>query len=169
MTISNRLIGRTWRFGDNVSTDAIAPGRLMYLRSNAEEYAKHVLEDLNPTFAKAIRKGDFIVAGENFGCGSSREIAPLIIKIRGVGGVLAKSFGRIFFRNAINNGLLLITCDTDAIRGDEELLIDLEKGEIMKIKDPEFRIYFQLGQIEKKITAEGGLLPYIEKHGSLDF
>lgn len=166
--MKSRLEGRAWKFKDNVSTDAIAPGRLMYLRSKPEEYAKHALEDINPDFAKKVSPGDFIVAGDNFGCGSSREIAPIVIKTLGLGAILANSFGRIFFRNAVNNGLLLIQCDTHSIEENETLVIDVSRGEIAKKNDPAFKIGFRLGEIEKRISAEGGLLAYIEKYGSLD-
>jgi 3-isopropylmalate/(R)-2-methylmalate dehydratase small subunit len=160
--------GKVWTFKDNVSTDAIAPGRFMYLRSNPEEYAKHVLEDVNPEFAKKVNKDDFIVAGYNFGCGSSREIAPLIIKMSGVGAILAKSFGRIFYRNAINNGMLLIQCDTDKIQEGDTLAIEMEKEEITRRNEPQFKVRFQLGDIERRILSEDGLLSYIEKHRSLE-
>ena len=101
------LKGRVFKFGDNISTDHIAPGRLAHLRSNLPELAKHVLEDADPTFACRVKTGDFIVAGSNFGLGSSREHAPLVIKMAGVRAILAKSVARIFFRNAINLGLLV--------------------------------------------------------------
>ncbi|DAA93416.1 TPA: 3-isopropylmalate dehydratase, partial [Candidatus Gastranaerophilales bacterium HUM_6] len=120
--------GKAFKFGDNISTDHIAPGRLYHLRSNLPEFAKHVLEDADETFASRMKKGDFVVAGSNFGLGSSREHAPLIMKIAGVGAVLAKSFARIFYRNAINIGLLAIECDTDAIDDGDELELDIEKG-----------------------------------------
>ena len=160
--------GKAWQFGDNVSTDSIAPGRLLHLRSNPPEYAKHVFEDVRPEFAKNVQKDDFIVAGNNFGCGSSREIAPLILKLSGVGAILAKSIGRIFSRNAINNGMLLIQCNTDNIKEGDKLLIDVTKREITKEGDPDFKMNFQLGEIEKKILEEDGLLRYIDKYGSLD-
>jgi len=99
------LEGKVWKFGDDISTDHIAPGRLFHLRSNLEELAKHVLEDADPEFAKKVQRGDFVVGGNNFGLGSSREHAPTIIKMAGVSAVLAKSFARIFFRNSINVGL----------------------------------------------------------------
>ena len=166
--IKKRYEGKVWKFGDNVSTDAIAPGRLLHLRSKPEEYAKHIFEDINSDFAKVVGKDDFIVAGNNFGCGSSREIAPLIIKISGVGAILAKSFGRIFYRNAINNGMLLIQCDTDTIGEGETLMVNTEKNEITKKEDPAFTMHFQLGEIEKRILEEDGLLRYIEKYNSLE-
>ena len=121
------LKGKAFKFGDDISTDHIAPGRLFHLRSNLPELAKHVLEDADPDFASKMNKGDFVVAGNNFGLGSSREHAPQIIKIAGVGAVLAKSFARIFYRNAINIGLLLIECDTDKINASDELEIDIKK------------------------------------------
>ena len=120
------LKGKAFKFGDDISTDHIAPGRLFHLRSNLPELAKHVLEDADPEFASKMSKGDFVVAGNNFGLGSSREHAPQIIKISGVGAVLAKSFARIFYRNAINIGLLLIECDTDKIDVNDELEIDVK-------------------------------------------
>ena len=104
-----------------ISTDHIAPGRLYHLRSDLNEFAKHVLEDADETFATRMNKGDFVVAEVIFGLGSSREHAPLIMKIAGVGAVLAKSFARIFYRNAINIGLLAIECDTDSIDEGDEL------------------------------------------------
>jgi len=119
-------MSKAFKFGDDISTDHIAPGRLFHLRSNLEEFAKHVLEDADVNFANSMKKGDFVVAGNNFGLGSSREHAPQIIKIAGVQAVLAKSFARIFYRNAINIGLLAIECDTDLIAAADELELDLK-------------------------------------------
>jgi 3-isopropylmalate/(R)-2-methylmalate dehydratase small subunit len=166
--LKKKYQGKVWKFSDNVSTDAIAPGRLLHLRSKPEEYAKHVLEDANSEFSSCVKKDDFIVAGNNFGCGSSREIAPIIIKISGVGAILAKSFGRIFYRNAINNGMLLIQCNTDTIEDGATLSIDTEKNEITKKGDSHFKKTFQLGEIEKRILEEDGLLAYIQKHKTLE-
>ena len=165
--IRDSIQGKAWKFGSNVSTDSIAPGRLISLRSNPEEYAKHVMEDARPEFAKEVKKDDFIVADRNFGCGSSREIAPIIIKLAGVGAVLAKSFGRIFYRNAINNGMLIIEYDTDQIEEQDELFVDVKNRVIKKINDPEFEMPFVLSEKEVKIINEGGLLNYIEKYNSL--
>ena len=122
------LEGKAFKFGDNISTDHIAPGRLFHLRSNLAELAKHVLEDADSEFASKMKKGDFVVAGNNFGLGSSREHAAQIIKIAGVSAVLAKSFARIFYRNSINIGLLLIECDTDKINAGDELEVDIKSG-----------------------------------------
>ena len=166
--IKGRYDGKAWKFGDNVSTDTIAPGRLFHLRSNPEEYAKHIFETASPEFATNAKIDDFVVAGNNFGCGSSREIAPLLIKISGVGAVLAKSFGRIFYRNAINNGMLLIQCDTDKINEGDALIVDTDKQIISKKTDPDFEIKFQLGKVEKRILDSDGLLNFIEQDGALE-
>ena len=166
--IRDSIQGRAWKFGSNVSTDSIAPGRLISLRANPPEYAKHVLEDARPDFVKGVKVDDFIVADRNFGCGSSREIAPIIIKLAGVGAVLSKSFGRIFYRNAINNGMLLIECDTDRIDEGDELFVDVKNRVIKKVNEPEFELPFVLSEKEVKIVNEGGLLNYIEKYNSLD-
>ncbi|MBP8745657.1 MAG: 3-isopropylmalate dehydratase small subunit, partial [Syntrophorhabdus sp.] len=95
------LKGKVWKFGDNISTDHIIPGRFYHLRSNLEELKKHVFEDISPGFCKKVKKGDIIVGGKNFGLGSSREHAPLIIKMAGIDAIIATSFARIFYRNAI--------------------------------------------------------------------
>ena len=166
--IRDSIQGRAWKFGSNVSTDSIAPGRLISLRANPREYARHVLEDARPDFVRGVMPDDFIVADRNFGCGSSREIAPIIIKLAGVGAVLAKSFGRIFYRNAINNGMLLIECDTDRIAEGDELVVDVKGRVIRKTGDPDFEMPFTLSEKEVKIINEGGLLNYIEKYNSLD-
>jgi 3-isopropylmalate/(R)-2-methylmalate dehydratase small subunit len=166
--IKGIIEGRAWKFGSNVSTDSIAPGRLLSLRSNPTEFAKHVLEDVRPEFCKEVKKGDFIVADRNFGCGSSREIAPIIIKVAGVGAVLAKTFGRIFYRNAINNGMLVIQCDTDRIEDGDQIILDIDNRIIKKKNDAEFQMPFVLSEKEVKILNEGGLLNYIEKYGSLN-
>src|SRR3972149_4674956 len=113
--------GKAHKFGDDISTDLIVPGRLAHLRSNLPELAKHVLEDADPAFAGRVKPGDFVVAGKNFGMGSSREHAPLVIKMAGVSAVLARSVARIFFRNAINQGLPILVCDTSRISNGDEL------------------------------------------------
>ena len=160
--------GKAFKFGDNISTDHIAPGRLFHLRSNLEEFSKHVLEDADPTFASKMQKGDFVVAGNNFGLGSSREHAPQIIKIAGVSAVLAKSFARIFYRNSINIGLLLIECDTDKIDAGDTLKIDIKKGIVKDVtKNIEIQIT-PLPDVMIKLLNEGGLIEHIKKHGDFD-
>ena len=162
------LKGKAFKFGDNISTDHIAPGRLIYLRSNLPELAKHVFEDADPTFVKRVKKGDFVVGGKNFGLGSSREHAPLIIKMAGVSAMLAKSVARIFFRNAINIGLPVLICDTDKINDGDELEVDLEKGIINNLTNEARLSFSQIPEVMLRILDEGGLIPYIKKYKSLD-
>jgi len=159
------LGGRAFKFGDNISTDHIAPGRLAQLRSNLPELAKHVLEDADPAFASRVKAGDFIVAGKNFGLGSSREHASLIIKMAGVSAVLAKSVARIFFRNAINLGLAVLICDTDHIDDGDELEVDLSAGIVIDITNGKQITFGKIPEVMLRILDEGGLIPYIQKHG----
>ena len=157
--------GKAFKFGDNISTDHIAPGRLFHLRNDLVEFSKHVLEDADPTFASKVQKGDFVVAGSNFGLGSSREHAPQIIKIAGVGAVIAKSFARIFYRNSINIGLLAIECDTDKIDAGDELELDIKKGVLKDItKNIELEIT-PLPDVMIKLLADGGLVEHLNKNG----
>jgi 3-isopropylmalate/(R)-2-methylmalate dehydratase small subunit len=116
-TVGSRLSGRVWKYGDNVDTDAIIPARYLNM-STAEELAAHCMEDIDRTFAQQVRSGDILVAGANFGCGSSREHAPLAIKGVGIGCIVAVSFARIFYRNAINIGLPILECP-EAVHGTE--------------------------------------------------
>jgi len=159
-----RLQGKGWKFGDDISTDLIAPGRLYHLRSNLQEFAKHVLEDADPEFVKKMSKGDFVVAGKNFGLGSSREHAPTIMKIAGISAALAKSFARIFYRNAINVGLPVIECDTDKIEEGDELEVDLEKGKVINRTKGIELTFSPLPLIMRKILDDGGLLSHIQKY-----
>jgi 3-isopropylmalate/(R)-2-methylmalate dehydratase small subunit len=159
------MTGKAWKFGDDISTDLIAPGRLFHLRSNLPELAKHVLEDADPEFAQKMEKGDFVVGGSNFGCGSSREHAPTIIKLAGVSAVLAKSFARIFYRNSINVGLPVLICDTDKINQGDELEVDLEKGTVINKTQEKTLKFTPLPGVMIKILGDGGLLAHIEKHG----
>lgn len=159
------LKGKAWKFPDNISTDHIAPGRLFHLRSNLPEFAKHVLEDADPEFASKVQKGDFIVAGSNFGLGSSREHAPQIIKLSGVSAVIAKSFARIFYRNAINIGLLLLECDTDGIDAQDEIEVDVREGVIKNVtKNTEIK-FKPLPEVMIKLQQDGGLIEHIKKYG----
>ncbi|MFQ6122238.1 MAG: 3-isopropylmalate dehydratase small subunit [Dehalococcoidales bacterium] len=159
------LKGKAFKFGDGISTDDIIPGRFAYLRSNLPELAKHVLEDADPTFASRVKPGDFIVAGNNFGLGSSREHAPLVIKMAGVKAILAKSVARIFFRNAINLGLPVLICDTDRINDGDELEIDLAAGTIRDITNGNQFTFGKIPKVMLRILDEGGLIPYIQKYG----
>jgi 3-isopropylmalate/(R)-2-methylmalate dehydratase small subunit len=158
------LKGKVLKFGDNISTHLIAPGRFLYLRSNLPELAKHTLEDADPTFVGRVKKGDFIVAGKNFGLGSSREHAPLIIKMSGVSAILARSVARIFFRNAINLGLPVLICDTNQINDGDTLEIDLKTGEVSDLTNKTKLYVNPIPDIMLHILEEGGLVPYIKKH-----
>jgi 3-isopropylmalate/(R)-2-methylmalate dehydratase small subunit len=156
--------GTAFKFGDDISTDHIAPGRLFHLRSNLPEFAKHVLEDADPEFASKMSKGDFVVGGKNFGLGSSREHAPQIIKISGVGAVIAKSFARIFYRNAINIGLLAIEADTSSINAGDELDLDIENGKITNLTTGNEIEIAPLPPVMIKLLEDGGLVEHIKKH-----
>lgn len=159
------LRGNSWKFGDNISTDHIAPGRLFHLRSDLPEFAKHVLEDADADFASNMEKGDFVVAGNNFGLGSSREHAPQIIKLAGVSAVIAKSFARIFYRNAINIGLLLLECDTDKIDAGDSLEVDIKNGIIKNITKNIEITFTPLPDVMIKLLKDGGLIEHIKKNG----
>lgn len=161
------LRGKAFKFGDNISTDLISPGRYFHLRSNLPELAKHVMEDADPSFASRVKPGDFIAAGKDFGLGSSREHAPLVIKMAGVSAVLAKSAARIFFRNAFNIGLPLLICDTDKINDGDELEIDLKAGTIKNLSTGAELTFGKVPEVMLEILEEGGLVPYIKKYGDL--
>jgi len=155
--MESSIIGRVWKFGDNVDTDVIIPGK--YLRTkDMQVFADHAMEGLDPEFAKKVKPGDIIVAGSNFGCGSSREQAPLALKHAGVACVVAKSFARIFFRNAINIGLPLIEADIDCQEGDE-IRVDLLKGEVTVQGKGTFK-GSKLPDFLLHILADGGLVAH---------
>ncbi|MBA7480561.1 MAG: 3-isopropylmalate dehydratase [Dehalococcoidia bacterium] len=161
------LRGKAFKFGDGISTDHIIPGRHAHLRSNLPELVKRVLEDADATFVSRVKEGDFIVAGNNFGLGSSREHAPLVIKMAGVSAILAKSVARIFFRNAINLGLPVLICDTDGINDGDELEIDLSTGMVRDVTNGQKLTFGKIPKVMLRILDEGGLIPYIKKHGDL--
>ncbi len=158
------LKGKAHKFGDDISTDLITPGRYFHLRTNLPELAKHTLEDADPDFVKNMKPGDFVVAGSNFGLGSSREHAAIVIKLSGAGAVLAKSFARIFFRNAINQGIPAVICDTDKIKAGDELAVDVEKGEVMNITTGETISAKSLPKAMLNILQDGGLVEHFQKH-----
>lgn len=159
------LKGKVFKFGDNISTDFIIPGRYAHLRSNLPELSKHVMEDADPAFADRVKPGDFIAAGKNFGLGSSREHAPLVIKMAGVSAILAKSVARIFFRNAINQGLPIIICDTDKIDDGDEIKVNLADGLIADLTNGMQITSSKVPPVMMNILSEGGLIPYINKYG----
>ena len=155
--------GKVWKYGDDVNTDVIFPGKYTYTITDPNKMAQHALEDLDPEFAKKVKKNDVIIAGENFGCGSSREQAATCLKYAGVGAVIAKSFSRIFFRNAINQALPAIECReaVDNIDSGEEVSINFEKGEISYNKG-----IFGFSPLPKEILSifnDGGLIPHVKK------
>ncbi|MBW1695476.1 MAG: 3-isopropylmalate dehydratase small subunit [Deltaproteobacteria bacterium] len=155
--------GRVWKYGDDISTDVIFPGKYTYTIHDPLEMAAHSLEGLDPDFAEKVQKGDVLVGGKNFGCGSSREQAATCLKFSGIGAVVAKSFGRIFFRNAINNGLPLVQCAqaVDVIENGETVCIDIEKGEL-ECSGGKFT-FTPLPGFMLEILADGGLIPHTKK------
>jgi len=159
------LKGKAFKFGNDISTDLIIAGKYAHLRSNLPELARHVMEDANPDFAAKVQKGDFIVGGSNFGLGSSREHAPLVIKMAGVSAILAKSFARIFFRNAINQGVPVLICDTGKINEGDTLEVSLDGGTIRNVTKNEKYTFTKIPPAMLSILNEGGLIPYINKHG----
>ena len=168
------LKGKAIKLGDDISTDDIIPGRFAHLRSNLPELAKHVLEDAAPTFITRVKalslraEGEAIlVAGKNFGLGSSREHAPIVIKMSGVKAILAKSAARIFFRNAINQGMPVLLCDTDKIDEGDELEINLAEGVTVNLTSGARLECGKMPPLMLAVLEEGGLIPYIRKHKDL--
>jgi 3-isopropylmalate/(R)-2-methylmalate dehydratase small subunit len=159
--------GKAWKFGDAISTDHIIPGRYFYLRSNLPELSKHLLEYERPGFSEIVSGGDFIVGGLNFGQGSSREHAALVIKLNGIQAVFAKSFARIFYRNCFNNGLPAIICNTDQIMEGDELELFLERGKIVNHTKNETLTFSPLPPVMKRILSDGGLVEHIKKYKDL--
>jgi len=162
------LEGKAHKFGDNVNTDYIISGKYKFKTLDMNELAKHVMEDLDPDFYSKVEAGDFLVGGRNFGCGSSREQAPLAIKHANIGAVLAKSFARIFFRNCINTGLPVIECDTDLIEAGDKLSVDLAEG---KLKNETKNIDIEIKSLPPvmiKILNDGGLAEHFKKHGGFN-
>jgi len=160
--------GRVWKFGDNIDTDVIIPARFLNV-SDEEELAKKCFADLRPDFASEVRSGDVIVAGKNFGCGSSREHAPLAIKAAGIGLVVAKSFARIFCRNAFNIGLPILESGGafENCSEGETITADLETGEIGN-PGKGLRVFAKpIPSFMREIIQAGGLVPYIKARGSL--
>ena len=158
------LVGNCWKYDDNVDTDVIIPAR--YLNTSDEkELASHCLEDIDASFSKNVKHGDIIIAGENFGCGSSREHAPIAIKASGVSVVIAKSFARIFFRNAINIGLPILEnkeVADDAQKGDE-ISVDLNNGTIKNITKNKEYVCEKYPKEIQDLIAQGGLINYTKK------
>ena len=156
--------GKVHLYGDHVDTDQIIPGA--YTKTlDVEDLAVHVFEYLDPDFRLRMNSGDFVVAGENFGCGSSREQAPLALKAAGIAAVVASSFARIFYRNAINIGLSVVEIGPHEIENGSELEIDLEAGEITDLTAQRTYPTAKIPAVMLDILNEGGLVPYLKKHG----
>jgi 3-isopropylmalate/(R)-2-methylmalate dehydratase small subunit len=163
-----QIKGRSIRLGDNINTDFIISGRYKFSITDIKELSRHIMEDIDPEFPKKISPGSsIIVAGKNFGMGSSREQAPLVIKAAGIVCVLAESFARIFFRNSFNIGLLLVETDTKEISDGNSLEIDLDGGKVKNLsKNKELSIK-PLPAFMQELLKEGGVVNYIKKHGEL--
>jgi 3-isopropylmalate/(R)-2-methylmalate dehydratase small subunit len=155
--------GKVWKYGDDVNTDVIFAGKYTYKPMTPAEMAEHALEDLDPTFAKGVRPGDILVAGANFGCGSSREQAATCVKAAGVAAVIAVSFSRLFFRNAINEGLPVVELagGTGFIKKDDRIQINFEKGVVTHNGKS-----YKFPALPKEVLAilnDGGLIPHVKK------
>ncbi len=156
------VAGRAWVFGDNINTDILAPG--IYMKSGPEEMAKHCLETLDPDFAAAVRPGDIVVGGENFGMGSSREQAAMALKTLGVGAVLAKSFARIFYRNALNIGLpAIIFAEAGTVAAGDALSLDVTDGALANLTQGKDFALEPIPPHLMAVIADGGLLAHLKK------
>ncbi|MEJ5300353.1 MAG: 3-isopropylmalate dehydratase small subunit [Thermodesulforhabdaceae bacterium] len=158
-----RFRGRAWLFGDNIDTDAIIPARYLNT-SDPQELAKHCMEDADANFVNKISPGDIIVAGKNFGCGSSREHAPIAIKAAGISCVIAESFARIFYRNAFNMGLPIVECPgiNGKIKEGDEIIVDLSKGTIENVSTGETFSAEPLPSFMQELLKSGGLINYVK-------
>ena len=156
--------GKVFKYGDNVDTDVIIPARYLNT-SNAKELSSHCMEDIDADFVKKVQNGDIIIAGQNFGCGSSREHAPLVIKTCGTGCVIAKSFARIFYRNAINIGLPILECEeaADEISKDDVVEVDFDTGMILNITTGKSYKAQPFPEFIQKIIKKGGLLASLKE------
>jgi 3-isopropylmalate/(R)-2-methylmalate dehydratase small subunit len=160
--LETRISGRVWKYGDDVNTDVIFPGKYTYSISDRQEMAEHALEDLDPEFVKEVQSGDIIVAGKNWGCGSSREQAVICLKEAGVGAIVARSFARIYFRNCINEGLPIVTCDAvDSVAMGEVISIDFEAG-VVTTPGGEYT-FPPLAPSVMEILDAGGLVPHVRQ------
>jgi len=158
-----KITGKVWKFGNDIDTDQIIPARYLNT-SDPKELAKHCMEDVDPGFAGSVEISDIIVGGKNFGCGSSREHAPIAIKAAGVSCVIARSFGRIFYRNAFNMGLPILECeDTEKIKTGQKLSVDFDTGEIVLLGTNTLFPSRPIPPFMQELVQSGGLMKYIEK------
>ncbi len=165
-----RFSGRAHRFtpNDDINTDYIISGRYKFRTNDMDELAKHVMEDISPDFSRNVRRGDLVVAGTNFGCGSSREQAPRALKAAGVSAVVAESFARIFYRNSFNVGLPLVQCETDRIADGADIEIDLIGGYVMDLATGERFVTTPLPSAMIALLQDGGLVPHLKRHGGFE-
>lgn len=160
--------GKAHKLGDNINTDYIISGRYKFRIQDPRELARHVFEDLEPGFYARIKKGDFIVGGNNFGCGSSREQAPLALKYAHVSAVIARGFARIFYRNAFNIGLALIECDTSSIAEGDLLELNIKEETLRNLTRKKDIGIKPLSPVMRKLLEDGGLIKHFKKHGGLN-
>ena len=162
-----KVKGKTWKFGDDINTDIIISGKYKFKTLDMKELAKHAMEALDPKFSEKVKPGDLLVAGKNFGCGSSREHAPRVLKELGIGAVIAKSFARIFYRNAVNVGLPVVEAAEAAERIAEGSMVevDLEKGLIRDLTEGKTYSFKPIPPALMEILREGGLTEYLRKAG----
>jgi 3-isopropylmalate/(R)-2-methylmalate dehydratase small subunit len=154
---------------DDINTDYIISGRYKFRIQDPAELARHIFEDIAGDFYSKVEKGSFLVAGRNFGMGSSREQAPIALKAAGISAIIASSFARIFYRNSFNIGLPLVECDTSSIEEGDELVLDLDKGLLKNItKNFETKIR-PLSEIMKKLLEDGGIVEHFKKYGGFRF
>ncbi len=150
---------------DNINTDYVISGRYKFRIQDPKELAKHIFEDIDPDFSKRLKKGDFIVGGENFGCGSSREQAPQALKASGISAVLAKDFARIFYRNSFNIGLMLVECDTGRIKEGDALELDVARNKLRNATRSEDIPMKPLPPLMRILLRDGGAIGHFRKHG----
>ncbi|MDH4266618.1 MAG: 3-isopropylmalate dehydratase [Deltaproteobacteria bacterium] len=155
-------MGIAHKFGDDINTDYIIASKRKRDTVNPQKLARFLMEDICPGLGEMVQPGDFLVAGENFGCGSAMEIAALVVLGAGIKAVLAKSFARTFFRNALNLGLLLLTCDTDRINPGDHLEVAFEGGMIRNLSQKTQIPFQRLPDLLKKIIRSGGIVPFLE-------
>jgi len=163
-----KMQGKAHVFGNNINTDYIISGKYKFKSTDMKELSVHLMEDIRPDFYKEIEPGNFIVGGTNFGMGSSREQAPLVIQAAGISAVLAQSFARIFFRNSINVGLPVIECDTSQMSEGDELFVDLENGIVINRTTGQEIKAVPLPPVMVKILNEGGLAEHFQRHGGFN-
>ncbi|MCZ6116703.1 3-isopropylmalate dehydratase small subunit [Campylobacter ureolyticus] len=157
-------MAKVWKFGDNIDTDIIIAARYLNT-SDPKILATHIMEDKDKDFSKKVKNGDIIVAGENFGCGSSREHAPIALKAAGIGAVIAKSFARIFYRNSFNTGLLILECkESDKIDENDELKIDVNSGVITNLTKNEKYKFEPIPEFMQELLKSGGLINYAKEN-----